>query len=176
MAKAKLKKQQEADVAAFLKRVAKLPAVERRNLLLGLRDPTGRAKAMLAKAVGEIRRIARRACSVNVLDATIESGEAFVVVGRARTDFGSRIGDAEGVRPTRRLVPPAARSLEDRYDGMTTFEATVCADPPSVTGLQFQQLEHMKGREREQRRIKRGASKKSKKARENRVGDSPKAA
>lgn len=176
MAKAKLKKQQEADLTAFLRRVALLPLIERRNLLLGLKEPTGRARAMLGKAQREIRRLERRGCSMNVIDASTENAEPFVVAGRARTEYGSRIGDAEGVRPTRRLVPPSAVTLEDRYDGMTNFEAIVCEDPPSVSGVQIQRIGLLKGREREQRRIKRVTAKKSRNPRKNRVGESPKSA
>jgi hypothetical protein len=160
------------EAAGFLRRLRKLPAEEQRRLLQGMRA-TPRVRELLAAANAAIRRIERRGCSVAVIHATNVRGEHFVVKGRARTRHRSRIGDAEGVTPSRRLVPAAAVTLEDRYDGMTQFEAIVSRDPPSVTGLQLQELRHRRKRRKEARRINGEKSKKAKNARKIRVGESP---
>lgn len=101
---------------------------------------------VLARTMIEMDEIKKRACSASRMDGHIDRNEHHKVKGMKLGRYGSRLGDAQGVRETRRWTPPHAVTLEDKYDKMDAIDAALCNDPPSVTGIQFQQLEMRRGR------------------------------
>lgn len=97
-------------------------------------------------ARAEIEQALREACSMPRIIDFRNRGKRYRERLMKLSRFGSRVGDAPGVRETRRWTPPQAVVLEDRYDAMSVLEAMHCSDPPSVTGLQLEQLRMRRGK------------------------------
>ncbi len=113
----------------------------------GTPKPTRRMAAEVLRRTNiEIDEATKRACSKARIDGHVDRDEHHRVPGMRRSRFGSRVGNNVGVRETQRWTPPHAVGLEDRYDAMDAIDAALCDDPPSVTGIQFQQLEMRHGR------------------------------
>lgn len=104
------------------------------------------ASEVLARVQILIETVRKHACSMSRYIAHVDHGEHHKVCGMRISRYGSRIGDAPGVLETRRWTPPQAVTLEDRYDAMDPIEAAACRDPPSVTGIQMQQIQMRNGR------------------------------
>lgn len=138
------------ETVALIKRIKALPLRERIRLLAGARS-SPRIRALLRAAMIELQRLERRACSAPIIDATADAGQPFLVKGLKRARGKVRIG--EDAIPTRRLTPAPARKSEDRYDLMSHAAALFCMDPPSITGIQMQRLQAIRGR-LEPRRLK----------------------
>lgn len=129
------------------------PPERRRRLALGLfynkltPKPTREMAAEVLRRVNiVIDEAVKHACSMARIDGHLHRNEHHRVRGMKLSRYGSRVGDHPGILESRRWTPPQAVSLEDRYDAMDAIDAAACTDPPSITGVQFQQLEMRNGR------------------------------
>lgn len=114
------------------------------------------AREMESAARSQIENARRRGCSMPRIEAYKRAGHPYRNPGMRLSRHGSRIGNSPGVLETQRWTPPQAVTLEDRYDAMDAVEAAACNDPPSVTGIQMQQIQFRKGRlEKQKLRTKR---------------------
>lgn len=125
----------------------KLPPGQRiRALKLLKNSPSRHVREIEAAARHEIELAMRHGCSMPRINAFQQRGEHYHVRGMKLSRYGSRVGNHPGVRETQRWTPPQAVGDEDRYDRMDAIDAALCNDPPSVSGLQFQQLQMRRGR------------------------------
>lgn len=161
----KQSKRELRQTTAMLREIRKLPPHEREAILLGFEEHSPRVKQLLEEARAIIGRAERRGCSMPIIEDVTRRGKKPTVKGMARSRGRTRIGDAEGTVPSRRLTPKHAVKLEDRYDRMTTEQADWCNDPSSSTGMQIQMIRMRKGTEKEVSGILSAAKKNSRKAR-----------
>lgn len=127
-----------AEIDQTIAMLLKLAPAPRLRMLERLRKSSDRRiRGLIRAAVREIRFAERRGCTAALIDAHKNAGEPVGVRGMSRGRGRVRIGDDVGTIPTRRITPAIAVDLEDRFDRMTVFEATICPDPPSLTGLQM---------------------------------------
>lgn len=151
---------------AMLKRIKKMPPKPRLELLTYLRKEYGlRVDDLIRGAADLVTEAEVVGCSMPVIEDVTVRGCRAVRRGRVLARGYVRIGDSEGVYPTRRHTPKPAVRMEDRYDLMTTEEADWCKDPPSSTGMQIALIRIRKGTEKEQSGILKAAKKNSRIAR-----------